>query len=275
VIRFGVHLPLIQFGDEPLGLAELGAYVRDAAALGYEYLCANDHLYFARPGLDGPTALAATLEAAGDMTPATTVALPVIRGAAPTASVLRALDQLSGGRLICGVGPGSSARDYAAVGVPFEERWTRFERVLEELRSLLDRQPLWIASWGSAAGLARVARHGDGWIASAYNTTPDAFAAAVDRVSRLPNALATMWMYVTDSPDETERLLEGTLAPLLGRSVEALGAQGLLIGSPEECAERVRAYEAAGVQRMFLWPLADERRQLERFRTDVMDNLPT
>jgi alkanesulfonate monooxygenase SsuD/methylene tetrahydromethanopterin reductase-like flavin-dependent oxidoreductase (luciferase family) len=275
VIRFGVHLPLIQFGDEPLGLAELGAYVRDAAALGYEYLCANDHLYFARPWLDGPTALAATLEAAGDMTPATTVALPVIRGAAPTASVLRALDQLSGGRLICGVGPGSSARDYAAVGVPFEERWTRFERVLEELRSLLDRQPLWIASWGSAAGLARVARHGDGWIASAYNTTPDAFAAAVDRVSRLPNALATMWMYVTDSPDETERLLEGTLAPLLGRSVEALGAQGLLIGSPEECAERVRAYEAAGVQRMFLWPLADERRQLERFRTDVMDNLPT
>jgi alkanesulfonate monooxygenase SsuD/methylene tetrahydromethanopterin reductase-like flavin-dependent oxidoreductase (luciferase family) len=273
-MRFGVHLPLIQFGDEPLGLAELCAYVRDAAALGYEYLCANDHLHFARPWLDGPTALAATLEAGAGMTPATTVALPVIRGPAQTAKALLALDQLSGGRLICGVGPGSSARDYAAAGVPFEERWPRFERVLPELRSLLRGQPLWVASWGSAAGLARVARHGDGWIASAYNTTPDAFSAAVERVGPLPNALATMWMYVTDSRDEAQRQLEGTLAPLLGRSAEALAAQGLLIGSPSECAERVRAYEAAGVQRLFLWPLADERRQLERFRTDVMDNLP-
>jgi len=32
--------------------------------------------------------------------------------------------------------------------------------------------PLWIGSWGSAAGLRRVARLGDGWLASAYNTTP-------------------------------------------------------------------------------------------------------
>jgi hypothetical protein len=33
------------------------------------------------------------------------------------------IDLLSGGRLVVGVGPGSSARDYAAVGIPFEERW--------------------------------------------------------------------------------------------------------------------------------------------------------
>ena len=40
-----------------------------------------------------------------------------------------------------------------------------------------DGVPLWIASWGSPAGLRRVARHGDGWLASAYNTDPAAFAA--------------------------------------------------------------------------------------------------
>jgi alkanesulfonate monooxygenase SsuD/methylene tetrahydromethanopterin reductase-like flavin-dependent oxidoreductase (luciferase family) len=276
MMRFGVHLPLIQFGEEPLGLAALTGYVGDAAALGYEYLCANDHLYFARPWLDGPTALAATLEAGAGMTPATTVALPVIRGPAQTARLLSALDQLSGGRLICGVGPGSSARDYAAVGIPFEERWQRFEQALGELRSMLSGQPLWVASWGSPAGLARVARHGDGCLASAYNTTPDVFAAALDRLpDGFPNALATMWLYVTDSRREAERQLAGTLAPLLGRSVEALSAQGLLIGSPEACAERVQAYAAAGVERLFIWPLGDERSQLERFRTDVLDNLPT
>ena len=38
--------------------------------------------------------------------------------------------------------------------------------------------PLWVGSWGSDDGLARVARLGDGWLASAYKTTPEGFAAA-------------------------------------------------------------------------------------------------
>ena len=42
--------------------------------------------------------------------------------------------------------------------------------------------PLWIGSWGSRAGLARVARAGDGWLASAYNTTPE-------RLLRRPHGL--------------------------------------------------------------------------------------
>ena len=35
--------------------------------------------------------------------------------------------------------------------------------------------PIWIASWGSKFGLRRAARLGDGWLASAYNTTPVKF----------------------------------------------------------------------------------------------------
>jgi hypothetical protein len=38
--------------------------------------------------------------------------------------------------------------------------------------------PIWIGSWGSDAGLRRTARVADGWLASAYNTTPAAFAGA-------------------------------------------------------------------------------------------------
>ena len=91
-MEFGAHLPLI--GAAPT-LAGLRDYARTAAALGYRYLCANDHLLFARPWLDGPTALAAVLDAADGMTIATTVALPVIRGPAQTAKLLSALDVLS------------------------------------------------------------------------------------------------------------------------------------------------------------------------------------
>src|SRR2546423_2322298 len=73
------------------------------------------------------------------MTIATTVCLPVIRGPAQTAKMLAALDILSDGRLVAGVGPGSSPGDYAAVGVPFEERWKRFDESIRTLRSLLSR----------------------------------------------------------------------------------------------------------------------------------------
>jgi alkanesulfonate monooxygenase SsuD/methylene tetrahydromethanopterin reductase-like flavin-dependent oxidoreductase (luciferase family) len=82
--------------------------------------------------------LAATIEASAEMTLVTTVCLPVVRRPVQSAKMLAAIDILSGGRLVAGVGPGSSPRDYAAIGVPFEERWRRFDEATRALRSLLD-----------------------------------------------------------------------------------------------------------------------------------------
>ena len=104
-VEYGAHLPLIDLGAAP-SLHALGRYVRAAAGLGYRYLCANDHLVFGRPWLDGPTALAALIEASRDMTLVTTASLPVLRGPVQLAKTLAALDILSGGRLVAGVGPG-------------------------------------------------------------------------------------------------------------------------------------------------------------------------
>ena len=116
-MEFGVHLPLISFQGEQRSLDDLLAFTEAARDLGYTHLCANDHLVFSRPWLDGPTALAAVLAHSGEMTLATTVAVPVLRGPAATAKILAAIDLLSGGRLLVGLGPGSSARDYELVGV--------------------------------------------------------------------------------------------------------------------------------------------------------------
>jgi len=126
--------------------------------------------------------------------------------------------------------------------------------------------PLWIASWGSPAGLGRVRRLGDGWLASAYNTTPAAFAEARAAVA-LPHALATTWLYVTESRREAERA-RAKLAALVRRPAEALGT--LPIGSAEHCAERLSAF---GAERVFVWPLADELRQLEIFRVQVIPRI--
>ena len=84
-----------------------------------------------------------------------TVALPIIRGPVPLAKTLAAIDRLSGGRLVVAVGPGSSERDYAAVGIDFAERWQRLDEAIPALRALWQRpeQPF-VGRFYSTAGMA-------------------------------------------------------------------------------------------------------------------------
>ena len=311
LVDLGAHLPLMRFGDEPLSLRRLAATVDAARECGFSAVSANDHLVFQTPWLDGPTALASMIERSGEMALATTAWLAVLRGPAPLAKVLAAVDVLSEGRLVAGLVPGSSERDYRVLGVPFEERWKRFDEALAVLRSLLAGEPLpeqlryypvapdielapgprqrggiplWIGSWGSSAGLARVARAGDGWLASAYNTTPERFAGARADLARaledrgrvsdgFPNALATMWMWITEDRAEGERVLADVLAPVLRRDPDALRAQ-VCVGPAGHCAELLSRYAEAGCERVYLWPLGDEARQLELVAEAVAPQLP-
>ena len=302
----GIHLPLMQFGAERLSFGRLKQAVDAARDCGFAAVSANDHFIYSTPWLDGPTALASVIERSGEMTLATTVSLAVLRGPVPLAKTLAALDLLSEGRVIAGLGPGSSERDYDALGVPFDERWKRFDEAIAVLRALLEGKPgpegaryyrlpsdvdlapapqqgrgipLWIGSWGSKAGLRRVARAGDGWLASAYNTTPDRFAEARERLAdeldargrdaeSFPSALATMWTWVAKDRAEGDRVLGDVLAPLLNRDPDELRSQ-LCIGPAEDCAALLSRYAEAGCQRVYLWPLGDERRQIELVANEV------
>jgi alkanesulfonate monooxygenase SsuD/methylene tetrahydromethanopterin reductase-like flavin-dependent oxidoreductase (luciferase family) len=283
-LELGVHLPLMEFGDEGQSLSRLVRAAEAARDCGFAALSANDHFLFQTPWLDGPTALAAVLDRSGSMELATSVALVSLRGPVPLAKAIAALDLLSEGRVVAGVGPGSSERDYDAVGVPFEERWPRFEAAAGAFRALLREGsplapapsrdvPVWLGSWGSKAGLRRVARIGDGWFASAYNTTPDGFASARESLAAelrargrdpdgFPNALVTMWTWITEDDREADRIRRDVLAPLLKRDPDVLRDQ-VCIGSAEHCAQLLSRYADAGCERVHLWPLGDEPRQIE------------
>jgi alkanesulfonate monooxygenase SsuD/methylene tetrahydromethanopterin reductase-like flavin-dependent oxidoreductase (luciferase family) len=333
-MQYGAHLPLIDFDGHGFAPGLLTSFARNARDLGFDALAANDHLVFQRPWLDGLIALASVAEASGDLRLATTAALPVVRGAAALAKAAAALDIVSGGRLTLGVGPGSSARDYELAGVPFEERWPRFDAAVRELRSYLSPAepppsplstpesllpaaqspsefltpaaqspsellppaaqspsellppaplsfaepllpaprslPIWVASWGSAAGLRRVARLGDGWLASGYNATPAQVAAGRETLVSLgrpdlPCALATLWTFITE--DGSTALAR--LADMLNRPIDQLVGK-VLIGPAPACAATLRAYADAGVGHVFIWPLAEPERQLELFMQDVV-----
>jgi alkanesulfonate monooxygenase SsuD/methylene tetrahydromethanopterin reductase-like flavin-dependent oxidoreductase (luciferase family) len=189
--------------------------------------------------------------------------------------------------------------------VPFEERWKRFDEAVLILRALLRGEPpprtaryhtvpdvelsppprqrrgvpVWIGSWGSSAGLRRVARLGDGWLASAYNTTPELFLAARTSLTQqlraagrephgFPNALVTMWTWITEDAADAERVLREVLSPLLNRDPAALREQ-LCVGSAERCAQLLSRYARAGCERVHLWPIGDEPRQIELAATAV------
>jgi alkanesulfonate monooxygenase SsuD/methylene tetrahydromethanopterin reductase-like flavin-dependent oxidoreductase (luciferase family) len=84
-----------------------------------------------------------------------------------------------------------------------------------------------------------------------------------------PNALVTMFMYVTENKPDAERVLSETLTAFLHRPVDQF-RERLLVGAPEACAEKLAAYKAAGVQRIFVWPIKDELDQLTLFQKKVV-----
>ena len=90
------------------------------------------------------------------------------------------------------------------------------------------RPAIWIGSRGSEAGLRQTAHVGYGWLASAYNTIPEEFASAWGRLrehvqaagkdpNRFPNALATMFFFVTEERAAAGRIIREVLSPTLMR----------------------------------------------------------
>jgi alkanesulfonate monooxygenase SsuD/methylene tetrahydromethanopterin reductase-like flavin-dependent oxidoreductase (luciferase family) len=305
----GLHLPQLDLTGEGLSYRRLAVAVDAARDSGFVAVSANDHFFFGAPWLDGPSALAAVIERAGKMVLATTVSLPTLRGPVPLAKTLLALDVLSEGRLIAGVGPGSSRRDHEAVGVPLEQRWQRFDEAVGLLRALLRGEvpssegrhyaipdapmapippaaapvPVWVGSWGSAAGLRRVARLADGWLASAYNTGPAGFAAAMSSLrgelqargrpaTEFPHALVTMWTWITEDRRQAERIVEDRLAPVLDKDPVTLRGR-VCVGPARMCAELLSEYAQAGCRRVHFWPIGAERRQIELLAADVLPHV--
>lgn len=299
----------MDFGGHPFTREHLTGYADAAVRLGFDALAANDHMVFSVPWLDGPTALAAVSGEWAHMRLATTVALPVIRGPVPLAKTLGAIDRLSGGRLTVAVGPGSSQQDYDAVGLDFTERWARLDEAVQALRALWNPDgepfvgryystegvrldpppmqaggpPIWVGSWGSGAGLHRTARLADGWLASAYNTTPQLLANAWSSLrhrlvehgkdpERFPNALATMFCYISDDQTAADRIMRERIAPRINRSEDVLRDR-LPVGPPELFAEKLTEYQRAGVQCVYIWPVADEVKQLELFAETVRPHI--
>jgi alkanesulfonate monooxygenase SsuD/methylene tetrahydromethanopterin reductase-like flavin-dependent oxidoreductase (luciferase family) len=104
---------------------------------------------------------------------------------------------------------------------------------------------------------------------------------AIDRLSggRLLAAVgpgSSSQDYAAVDLDFSERWRSGPADRMLGERViptvhrpEDMLRERVPIGSAELFAEKLTDFARAGVQRVYIWPIADERRQLERFWSEV------
>jgi probable F420-dependent oxidoreductase len=119
------------------------AVAQQAEMDGFDSLWIADHLFYRTPGAPTRgiwecwTMLAALAEATQRVEIGTLVLCNSFRHPAILAKMATTADEVSGGRLILGIGAGWNEPEYQAFGLPFDHRVGRFAEALQILKPLL------------------------------------------------------------------------------------------------------------------------------------------
>ena len=189
-IAFGLQLPIqsqstiyVQPWEHDAGPAELVQVARACEAAGFDYVAVCDHVAIPEAQAEAMSTewwdtiatlayLAATTERVRLLSHV--YVLPY-RHPLVAAKAWATLDRLSGGRAILGVGAGHVAGEFAALGVPFEERGRLLDEAIDAVRAALTSEgrqrpqpvqsplPIWVGG-SSPAAMRRAGQRGDGWL---------------------------------------------------------------------------------------------------------------
>jgi alkanesulfonate monooxygenase SsuD/methylene tetrahydromethanopterin reductase-like flavin-dependent oxidoreductase (luciferase family) len=260
-------------------------YAQRAERVGFDSVWVPDHFFFeTRPGVLDPYPDAWTLMTAiGATTERVQIASMVLaasfRHPALLAKMAGALQEITGGRVLLGVGAGNQIAEHTAFGLGFDHRVRRFEEYLQILCPLLANErvtlhgrhydvtdasllmthppvPLMIAALGERMiGLA--ARYANAWNGGGA-ATPDgepfrsrlaALQAACTAIARDPAEIDISYMaLVLVLPDAaaTRQAVESLAGTPMYRSAEDVRAR-IVIGTPDEVHDRLSRIIGWGV----------------------------
>ena len=182
-----------------------------------------------------------------------------------------AIQEISGCRLILGLGAGWNESEFRAFGIPFDHRASRFIESFEIMRRLLAGErvtlagrfervedavllprpelpvPLMVGSTGERVLRAALV-HADAWNTwyDWYGNTAEGFAGQNDRVSELVREVGREPSDVLRTATVLVVLADGTRDRPHTHEVAALG------GSPESIADGLAGFAAAGLQEAIL-----------------------
>ncbi|MGW7453379.1 TIGR03619 family F420-dependent LLM class oxidoreductase [Streptomyces sp. NPDC054787] len=176
-MKIGVNVLNFGPGTDP---GVLRSWAQTVEGLGFDLLMVSDHVAitpdvaerYPAPFYEPFTTLSWLAGLTTRVRLGTTVLIAPYRHPLLTARMAANLNELSGGRLVLGVGVGWARQEFAALGIPFERRGRLTDEHLRDIRaawtdtaSYGNRSrsiPVWVGG-NSDAGLRRAVRLGDAW----------------------------------------------------------------------------------------------------------------
>jgi probable F420-dependent oxidoreductase len=256
--------------------SDLAAMTRLAEDVGFDSVWVTDH-FIQRTETEtrGPWECWSLLAAMAAITDRVEIGTLVVctgfRNPALLAKMADTVDEISGGRLILGIGAGWNEPEYRAFGYPFDHRVDRFEEALTIITGLLrnghldyegtyyqardcelrprgprpNGPPILIGTTGERM-LRLTARHADQWNVW-YSHTGNRVEGIIPHLSRVDAACA--------ESGREPRTLERTAAVLIEVGPHAPSTMSVppITGTPEEAAIALRAHAEAGVSHVQVW----------------------
>jgi alkanesulfonate monooxygenase SsuD/methylene tetrahydromethanopterin reductase-like flavin-dependent oxidoreductase (luciferase family) len=139
-MKVGIQLPEVERELDWREMRDIALTVEDA---GFDSIWVGDHLLFRDQvtGTRGPLEAWSLLAALGEATQRALigplVAATSFHNPAMLAKKAATVDDISGGRLILGLGAGWNRPEYEAFGFPFDHRVSRFEEAFTVIRTLI------------------------------------------------------------------------------------------------------------------------------------------
>jgi probable F420-dependent oxidoreductase len=300
-VTFAIALPQI-FRQPNLDVSGLQTFLSRVETLGYHSVWVQEQVLGTAPSLEPVTLLGYAAALTRRVRLGVAVLLTPLRPPVQLAKSLATLDQLSGGRLIAGVGLGGRANLYPAVGLSAERRVRRFVEGLELMKRLWTEDrvsvdggfwklenasiaprpvqkphpPIWFGARHPDA-LRRAVALGDGFIGAGSSSTAD----FRDQVGHLRRFLAEARRDPASFPigKRVYLAVDADRARAMARLREwfgwyygnaGLADQVTVVGSSAECAAGLREIRDAGAGFILLNFVADELANAELAAREIV-----
>jgi alkanesulfonate monooxygenase SsuD/methylene tetrahydromethanopterin reductase-like flavin-dependent oxidoreductase (luciferase family) len=216
VTRFGIALPSGGRSSPELGAQSLADAARKIEAAGFQSAWAFDAIGRGFLLADPLIALSIAATVTRHLELGTGVLQVPLRNPVELAQRVLTTHLVSGGRLRLGVGAGSTAADFQALGLEFASRFRRLDESLSIMRRLWAGErvngaslaPVWpdarggppilIGSWAGSRWIERAAREFDGWVGSGARSSWRLLREGITRFRALDGRRAVVTNVVAD-----------------------------------------------------------------------------
>ncbi|MCL0101798.1 LLM class flavin-dependent oxidoreductase [Dehalococcoidia bacterium] len=262
---------------------------KQAEALGYDSVWMGEHVVFRHPTYDAMMLLAAASVLTTKIRLGTSILLLPLKHPVLVAKAATTLDIISEGRAALGIGIGGEyAAEFDAVAVPISDRgaranesisvmkrlWTEenvtFEGKFFQMKDIsLDPKPVQrphppILVGGRRGALERTAKYGDGWMP--YLLSVNQYRDWWGKIEELCHGHGrdpaeierTLFIFTTigDTYESAAKVASAALGNRYAQNFDSMIDRFAIVGTPQQCAERVHQYREAGVQHFIFAPNA-------------------